>query len=123
MNERERQAAYEADRVRRRAEAAEGRRLRDEAIAQVDEHANPDWKDDAYAAVVQLTETMSEFTTDDVWYSLKDSQRGATHERRAMGAIMRKAARAGLIEPTERYLTSTRAICHSAPKRVWRSVR
>jgi len=118
------EAEREAERVRRRQEAAEGRKLRDAAINQADEHAAPDWKTVAYAVVTTLTETMGEFTTDDVWYELQRSG-PHTHEPRALGAIMRKAAAAGLIEPSnpKRYEESTRAVCHRAPKLVWRSKR
>lgn len=122
MNEQEREALYEAERVRRRREAAGGRQARDAAIQQVDEHADDAWKEDAYAAVAWLTERSDEFTTDDVWAQL-NLHAFETHERRAMGAIMRRAQREGLIEPTARYQQSTRAVCHCAPKRVWRTVR
>lgn len=120
MNDKEREALYEAERVRRRAEAKTGAQLRDEAIQQVEEHADPDWKDVAYRVVATLTETMSEFTTDDVWYELQRSP-NSTHEPRALGAVMRRAARDGLIVPTDRYRESTRPICHRSPKRVWRA--
>jgi hypothetical protein len=123
MNERERQALYEAERVRRRQDAQAGRQLRDEAIQRVDEHAAPAWKDVAYAAVAHLSSVLPEFTTDEVWYAIANSDDVTTHELRAMGAVMRRAQRAGLIEPTDRYMASTRAVCHSAPKRIWRAVR
>jgi hypothetical protein len=51
-------------------------------------------------------------------------QRGhdAPHEPRALGALMREAARNGLIEATDRVRPSERPQCHMNPKRVWRSL-
>lgn len=122
MNDKEREALYEAERVRRRADAQAGRHARDAALLQVEEHAQPDWKERAYAIVAHLSSVLPEFTTDNVWYQLA-SDGMETHENRAMGAIMRKAARAGLIEPTGRYAQSSRRVCHSRPMMIWRAVR
>lgn len=57
------------------------------------------------------------FTTDDV---LALSGDVGFHEPRAWGAVMRKARKAGICEPTGEQRTSTSARCHARPKRVWR---
>lgn len=93
-----------------------------DALLRVDEHADPDWKDVARDAIAFLATTRHEFTTDDVWAEL-DRHSATTHEPRALGALMRKAARQRLIAPTDRYVTSTRAACHSRPVKVWRTLR
>lgn len=45
-----------------------------------------------------------------------------THEPRALGALMREAARAGDIEATDAWALSERVACHRRPLRVWRSL-
>lgn len=96
-----------------------GVRLRDEGIRRADEHAAQDWKDAAYEAVSDLALFCDYFTTDDVHERLGDV---TTQELRAMGAIMKRAARDGLIAATDRYVASDRAVAHRNPKRVWRSL-
>lgn len=93
--------------------------LRDDGIRRADEHADRDWKDAAYAAVVELAHRRQVFTTDSVHEIIGDV---STHEKRAMGAIMRRAARDGLIVATDRYVASDRSEAHRNPKRVWRSL-
>jgi hypothetical protein len=94
--------------------------LRDDGIRRADEHADRDWKRAAYEAVSNLALFREHFTTDDVHELLGDAV--STHEKRAMGAIMRRAARDGLIEATDRYVASDRPEAHRNPKRVWRSL-
>lgn len=59
--------------------------------------------------------TGHEFTTDDLW-----RDRAKVSEPRAMGAAIRDAARAGLIESTRKYVPSWRSECHARPILVWR---
>jgi len=94
----------------------------DEALARVEAHADPDWKDRAYAIIFELARVRVEFTTDDVWREL--GQAGVdTHEPRALGALMRQAAADHVIAPTDRYKPSSRVVCHGRPVRIWRSRR
>ena len=93
--------------------------LRDDGIGRADEHADREWKDAAYEAVSDLALFCEHFTTDDVHERLGDVH---THDKRAMGAIMLRAARDGLIVATDRYVASDRAVAHRNPKRVWRSL-
>ena len=90
-----------------------------EAIDRVDRNADPDWKEHALTVVEQLAMTRATFTTDDVWARLDPAF--ATHEPRALGAVMRKAAALGLIRATSTYENSTRVECHGRPVRVWES--
>lgn len=94
---------------------------RDEAIARVEENAEPVWKKAATMAIRSLAVELDEFTTDDVWEWLYSMAIEAPHEPRALGAMMLQASRDGLISPTDRVRKSARPVCHANPKRVWRS--
>jgi hypothetical protein len=101
------------------AQAAEAA---NEALAKVEAHADPDWKDRARGIIHELARVRVEFTTDDVWKEL--ALAGVeTHEPRALGALMREAAGAHIIAATDRYRPSARVACHGRPVRVWRSRR
>ena len=90
-----------------------------EAITRVGDNANSEWKIRVEKVICELAVMHHEFTTDDVWALLSDYQE-STHERRALGSMMTKAARDGVIVATERYVPSTRRESHANPKRVWR---
>jgi hypothetical protein len=94
---------------------------RDEAINRVNEHAEPIWKRAALMAIRSIAVEQTELTTDDVWLWLHEMAIETPHEPRALGAMMVKAARAGLISPTDRTRKSLRPVCHANPKRVWQS--
>lgn len=100
----------------------DGARRRDDGIQRADDHAVPDWKDEAYLAVIRVAARLGEFTSDDVWAELAASE-VSTHEHRAMGAVIRRAARAGWCAPTSEFSLSRRPQRHRAPLRVWRSLR
>lgn len=95
----------------------------DTAIAAVERNAEADWKNYAMFAVRTVAKARSEFTTDAVWFVIeRDYPNAATHEPRALGAIMRKAVGLGVCAPTERYTPSSRVNCHARPVRIWRSL-
>lgn len=103
---------------------SDGRAERDDAMARVDAHANQIWKDTALRAVAHLARYQDEMTTDDVWESLETHYPHlGTHEPRALGPVMRRAATLGIIERTDRTRDSDRAVCHRNPKRIWASVK
>ncbi len=93
-----------------------------EAIDRVERNADEQWKDEAYKCVRLARVYYAEFTTDTIWKMLENIGH-TTHEPRAMGAIMRRAAKEGLIEPTGKYLKSRRPECHKRPVMLWRSTR
>ena len=97
-----------------------GEQLKLEAIERVEGNANTDWTRAALRIVTRLANSRFEFTTDAVWHFLELADT-ATHEPRAMGAIMRKCGALGLIHATGRTVMSTRPECHRRPIRVWRS--
>ena len=94
-----------------------GPELRDAALARVAAHADPDFMAAALAAVERVAATRDEFTTDHVWVEIGTAQ---THERRAMGAVMRQAMRLKIVAPTTLFRPSDQAQCHGRPMRVWR---
>ena len=70
-------------------------------------------------AVAFVCRTRSDFIVDDVWRAMSNSR---PDEARAMGAIILKAARAGLCERTTEYRISAQKQCHGNPRVVWRSL-
>jgi hypothetical protein len=96
--------------------------LKEEAINRVESNADPGWMNAAAIAVKRVALKLDTFTTDDVWDELGYVS-NTTHEPRAMGAVMRNAARAGIITATSGYRTSKRGECHGRPVRVWTSVK
>ena len=99
-----------------------GALLRDEAIDRVEMHAAEEWRADALRAVEACALARGYFTTDHVWALLEAAESTGTHEPRAMGAIMRKAANEGYCERTNVTQQSKRPRCHRRPVRVWRSL-
>lgn len=97
---------------------AEGERARDASIEEVRTGMNMDWYEAALRVIRGLAGSGKRFTTDDVWEAL-EKQLVNTPEHRAMGAVMRDAARAGTIQPTVNYVKSRRPACHARPVRVW----
>ena len=100
-----------------------GADARDDAIARVDQAADPYWKQCAALALEYVAQRRDLFTTDAIWHVLAHYYPDAsTHEPRAMGAVMLGAKRAGLIESTDRFVPSLRGVNHRQPTRVWRSL-
>ncbi len=92
----------------------------DEAIERVEEHADPEWKAHALDAIESCARSFPTFTTDAVWALLDGGPE--THEPRALGAVMREAARRGWVESTDRTEQTARVHAHQRPARVWHSL-
>ncbi len=56
-------------------------------------------------------------STDDIWGAVISA--GIPKEPRAMGALMRRLQKAGVIYPLNKWVPSVRYACHSRPVRVW----
>ena len=106
-------AAHAADLELKKATAG-----RDRGIEQADAAARPDWKDAAYAAVCEAARRLNSFTVDDV-YQFIPAGTPPTHDGRAMGAVMGRAKREGVIRPTSSFRTGKQAKSHANPRRVW----
>lgn len=90
---------------------------RDAALAQVDAGADPRWKALALDAVRRTCEQRAEFISDDVW---EVGNLPSTREDRALGPVLRQAARQGMCVKTDRVRPSVRS--HLSGKPVWRSL-
>lgn len=106
-------------RARKPKTFSQARRERDEAIERVDEHADDEWKEVALDCVRQLCRQHALFTSDEV-LELLETKPVTTHDTRALGPVMLKAVRDGLIEKSGRLLPSRRR--HMAPIFEWRSL-
>jgi hypothetical protein len=94
-------------------EAAAARR--DAGVAQAEAGAGDDWLDQAFEFLRAYAEEHEEVFVDDLW------EAGLTPpaNRRALGPVLMRAARAGVIEKTGQYRPSTSS--NLSVKPVWRS--
>lgn len=92
---------------------------RDRAMNIVDFHAGAEWKDAALWAVYETAAAKVTFTADDVWERIPLHLH--THDNRALGPVMVRAAKNGWIEATDRVQRTSRASNHARPLAVWRS--
>ncbi len=88
------------------------------ALERVEDGADPLWMIVAHETVRGLP-TGEAFTTDRVWYHL-DRTGISTPEPRALGAVIRALAAAGVIARTGEYVKTTRPQAHSRPIPVWK---
>lgn len=100
----------------------EGERGKREGMANAEQGAGQDWRDDALAAIELIASKMLEFTTDDVreFTNLSDPPSG---NWRALGPAMKRAQGQGVIRPTGRFVLTRQTLRHRAPVAVWQSVR
>ncbi|MEU9975059.1 hypothetical protein [Streptomyces sp. NPDC051014] len=94
----------------------DAQKSRDAAIAQVDANADDAWKRYALGFIAEVSADLDEFTTDDLW----DAGLIKPREPRALGPVMRRAAKRGLIATTGEFRASRYRNC--APLPVWASV-
>jgi len=96
--------------------------LTEQAIERADEHANPDWKKIFMQTLIDVAVSEESFTTDQVWRRLADNPHvPKTHERRAAGALVKRAVRANVISYSAATRPSERAHCHGSILRVYES--
>lgn len=93
-----------------------------EGIARAYEHAGDEWAEIAATAIRHVAEREYTFTTDDVQAVLDLAGIPAPDEGRAWGGAMRRAAREGVIAPTDTTRKSTQVRCHGRKKAVWLSL-
>jgi hypothetical protein len=81
--------------------------------------AQPDWAEQAYEAIKQLAKRGTEFTSEDV-LAITGLPSGGVgiNKNNASGAIMNKAARAGIIRKVG-YATAKRKESHGSVQAVW----
>lgn len=96
---------------------------RDQAMGQAQQGTDPDWETKATTAVRDLATASQDgtmatrgFTPDDVWVLLEERRVPPPREPRALGPILKRAARAGHIRAVG-FTESTRR--HGAPVRIY----
>lgn len=97
-------------------DAAEARRRRDRALAVV-VVGKDDWIKAAKWALYEVALSTREFTTDAIWATgLPEPPSGSS---RALGPVMLAAARAGVVQITDRTRPTTKKKSHAQPLRIW----
>lgn len=94
----------------------QARNERDLALARVQLGADRDWCDRAFAALEAHLRQAETFHADDFWTLGVEEPK----ERKALGAVILRAARAKLMVKTGEFRPSTSS--HCLPKPVWRSL-
>ena len=93
------------------------------AMDQVDLNANPVWKDLMLELVRVVALTHASFTTDDVMILYREIEDApTTHDLRALGPVMNKAAKLGYCEKTNTVDGSIRPSNHQRPLAIWKSL-
>lgn len=94
------------------------RRATDHAIAAAADNTPNGWLDEARTTITTLAHQQPWLISDHVWTAgLREPP-----ETRALGNVLRWAARTRLIASTDQFIPSTRGGCHQGPRRVWRSL-
>lgn len=104
------------------AQIARARQAKADAIAQVEAHANPDWSQRAYRAVCQVAANRQQLTPDAVIGLLKHQGDWPPREPRALGPVMLRAVKAGVIRKTDRMVNSALPERHCRPVPVYLSL-
>lgn len=89
-------------------------------IDRVEKNSDSLWKVRALECLKEVAKRQELFNADDVEAELSKHPE-QTHEKRAMGAIFRSAARDGVITATDTFTPSKNPKSHACPRRVWRS--
>ena len=95
-----------------------------EAIALADAGANKKWKELVYQLLLETAREARYFTADHVFAKLDAiPDAPVTRDNRAFGAVILRAARAGICRKTDKpYVPSTRRNCHAKPLPIWESL-
>lgn len=88
------------------------------AIARVDAAADKRWKERAKLELVRLATSMVTFSANDLTVAM-DRTNEKTHEKRAIGPIMRWGAAENLIKKTGEFVPGIYGHCKPTP--VWKS--
>ena len=94
-------------------------KTKQQAIKEVESHADPQWIGKANEALDILIKNNQEFTSDQVWKLLDSWQVPRPHAPSAMGSIMRRAALAKRIKKTGRFIPSSQGTNHQRDVAVW----
>lgn len=98
-----------------------GRELRDNAIERALDHAGDKWQILALEVIRTTAEKYEEFFSDDYLRVAGALALPPPPDPRSWGGIVRRAKYYGWISKTGELRESARAVCHAAPKPVYRS--
>lgn len=90
-----------------------------EGMSRVMKGANPEWVEAVSEIVRSLARSQETLTADDIFAQGISVE---TNDNRALGPIMKRIQKEGLIEPTQTFIKSTRAELHATDIRVWKSL-
>lgn len=93
---------------------------RDEAIEQVGQAADEEWKKGALHWLRLICVKRQEFTTDFL-HQVLAKYHTTPDEKRVYGWLMKEGEKRGWCSRTDRTVNSKRKECHARPIRVWRS--
>lgn len=103
---------------------SEAKAARDEGMTRVEDNAALGWTDTMFTLVEEVARRHQTFTSDDV-FDLAEARGVAngTHDARAFGPVMMRAAKAGLcVKANVASIPSRRASLHASPRAVWMSL-
>jgi hypothetical protein len=84
-------------------------------------NAKEEWLEVAVAAVIFTAKRNEFFTADDVEAEMEALNAPPITDKRALGAVMLRAAKGKWIRATDQFRPSVRRVCHQNPKRIWKS--
>jgi hypothetical protein len=112
---------HEAQENLRHRREREAREATEEAIARATANAKEQWFANAFEALCQVAQRLSDFTSADVWVELRGRGIGDPPEPRAMAGVMRRARKLKIAAPTDRYISGKSKDRHISSLRVWKS--
>lgn len=105
------------------ARRREARRARDEGMSCVEAGASIGWGDLMYELVLEVARSKVRFTSDDVFDLADKRGTSATHDLRAFGPVMMRAARERVCAKANiAPIPSRRVSLHASPRAVWDSL-
>ena len=96
----------------------EAERQKEIGIARAESGADVNWLNAAHECLVAMAQTRESFSAWEITKTLRDLKIETPNER-AMGTVLLKAAKCGLIEKTS--LHKPNPLAHNCPSPVWRS--
>lgn len=95
---------------------------KEEAISAVDENADPAWKEFALASIYAVAREQDILISEDIWRHMRTQVNPPdTHEHRALGPIMRRAATQGWIGKVDAHRNAEQ-MAHNRPMQQWKSL-
>lgn len=109
-------------RKKRAAAPDAGAALRDQGIARAATSSGDEWQERALRLVRIHATNHSTLTCDGMRLWVEATGFDRPPDARAWGAVMLRAKREAIVEPTDRFEVSADPACHKSPVRVWRSL-